>query len=339
MMRVKNIALAAAMLALAGMPAAKADPLTIRLSYIVPVSNWATILFAKPELAHHLNKSYTFEAVHFQGTPQLIQALATGELEIANLGFTTLPIAVENAGMTDIRVIADELEDGMPGYYSDEYMVRKDSPIKTIADLKGKVLAVNAIGSGTEVPLHAMLAKYNLQDKRDVTEIEAPIPAMPAMLMDRKADLIALPLPFTANPQIRATTRTLFTQGDAMGVTELGVWAAREPFIEKNRAALTDFMEDALRAERWYFDPKNHEEAVQIAAAVTKTPADHWESWLFRKDGEKGDYFRDPNGHPNIASLQSSVDREAKLGVIKSSFDVKKYVDLSLVEAAAKRLK
>lgn len=338
-MRVKYFALAAAMLALGGMTSANADPLRIRLSYIVPVSNWATILFAKPELAHHLNKSYTFEAVHFQGTPELIQALATGELEIANMGFTTLPIAVLNAGMGDVRVIADELEDGVPGYYSDEYMVRADSPIKTVEDLKGHVLTINAFGSGTEVPLHAMLERHHLNEKTDVTVIEAPIPSAPAMLFDKKVDLIALPLPFSANPQVRAKTRTLFTQGDAMGVTELGVWVAREPFIEKNRAALTDFVEDALRAERWYFDPKNHEEAVKIAAAVTKTPADHWESWLFLKDGEKGDYFRAPDGRPNVASLQDSVEREAKLGVIKSSFDVKKYVDLSLVEAAAKRLK
>jgi sulfonate transport system substrate-binding protein len=338
-MRTRTLVLAAATLALIGIGPANADPLRIRLSYIVPVSNWATILFAKPELAHRLNKSYTFEAVHFQGTPQLIQALAAGELEIANLGFTTLPIAIENAGMSDVRIIADELQDGVPGYYSNEYMVRKDSPIKSVEDLKGKILSINAFGSGTEVPLHAMLAKHNIDEKHDVTVIEVPIPQMPAMLMDKKTDLIALPLPFTANPQVRAETRTIFTEGDAMGVTQLGMWVAREPFIQKNRAALTDFMEDALRAERWYFDPKNHDEAVQICVNVTKVPADRWDSWLFRKDGQKGDYYRDANGRPNIASIQDSVEQEARLGVIKSAFDVKKYVDLSLIEAAAKRLK
>jgi sulfonate transport system substrate-binding protein len=94
---------------------AQADPVTIRLSYIVPVSNWATILFAKPELAHNLNKTYKFEAVHFQNTSLTVQGLAAGEIEIANLGFTTLPLAVVNAGMDDARVIADELQDGVPG--------------------------------------------------------------------------------------------------------------------------------------------------------------------------------------------------------------------------------
>jgi sulfonate transport system substrate-binding protein len=337
-MRIKASIAAGFLLAGLGAATAQADPLRIRLSYIVPVSNWATILFAKPELAQHLNKSYTFEAVHFQGTPELIQALAAGELEIANLGFTTLPIAVANAGMTDIRIIADELQDGVPGYYSNEYMVLKDSPYKSIDDLKGHILAINAFGSGTEVPLHAMLDRHNLVNKRDVTVVEVPIPQMPAELMDKKVDMIALPLPFTANPKVREATRTLFTQGDAMGITQLGMWAARSGFIEKNRAAMLDFMEDAMREEHWYFDPKNHDEAVQIAVKVTKLPAAVWDSWLFKKDGQKGDYFRNPNGHADIADIQRSIETQVKLGVIKQNIDVSKYVDFSLVDEAIKRL-
>ncbi len=318
---------------------ARAEPLKIRLSYIVPVSNWATILFQKPELAKHLGKSYTFEAVHFQSTPTLIQALAAGELEIANLGFTSMPLAVTNAGMKDLRIISDELQDGVPGYYSNEYMVAKDSPIKKVEDLKGKVLATNGFGSGTDIPLRVMLAKHGLNDKRDVTFIEAPIPTMGAMLNEHKVDLIAWVLPFTANPKAHETGRTLFTQGDAMGPTELGIWVARESFIQKNRAALTDFMEDALRAEHWYEDPANHEEAVKIAVNVTKIPAPVWDSWLFKKDGMHGDYFRDPEGKPDVVDMQKTIDEQVKYGYLKQRIEVKNFVDLSLIEAAAKRLK
>ncbi|HXS39155.1 MAG TPA: ABC transporter substrate-binding protein [Stellaceae bacterium] len=324
---------------LLGAGLAKAEPLKIRLSYIVPVANWATMLFQKPELQKHLGKSYTFEAIHFQSTPTLIQALAAGEIDIANLGFTSMPLAITNAGMKDLRIISDELQDGVPGYYSNEYMVRKDSPIQKVEDLKGKVLVTNGYGSGTDIPLRIMLAKHGLKDKRDVTIIEAPIPTMGAMLSERKADLIAWVLPFTANPKAHEDNRTLFTQGDAVGPSELGVWVARESFIQKNRAAMTDFMEDAMRNERWYNDPKNHEEAVQIAVKVSKIPAQVWESWLFKKDGMKGDYFRDPNGKPDIADMQKTIDEQVKYGFLKQRIEVKNYVDLSLVEAADKRLK
>jgi sulfonate transport system substrate-binding protein len=339
-MRAKALTVVAALLAVAlGSAAAKADPLKIRLSYIVPVSNWATILFQKPELAKHLDKSYSFEAIHFQSTPTLIQALAAGEIEIANLGFTSLPLAITNAGMSDLRIISDELQDGVPGYYSNEYMVLKDSPIKTVEDLKGKVLTSNGYGSGTDIPMRIMLAKHKLNDKTDVTIIESPIPTMGAMLNEHKVDLIAWVLPFTANPKVHETARTLFTAGDAIGINQLGMWVTRKAFIDKNRAALVDFMEDALHAERWYFDPANHAEAVNIAVAVSKIPAPVWDSWLFRKASQNGDYYRNPAGAPDVAAMQKTIDEQVKYGYLKQSIDVKSYVDLSLVEAAAKRLK
>lgn len=336
----KFAATAAALIVGAAMAAAaQADPVKIRQSYIVSVSNWATILFAKPELAKHLNKSYTFEAVHFQSTPTLIQALAANEIEVANLGFTSLPLAITNAGMNDLRIFADELQDGKPGYYSNQYMVLKDSPIQKVEDLKGKVLVTNGYGSGTDIPLRIMLAKHGLNDKKDVTIIEAPIPTMGAMLNEKKADLIAWVLPFTANTQAVANLRTLFTAGDAVGVNQLGMWVAKSEFIEKNRAAMVDFMEDALRAERWYFDPANHDEAVKIAVDATKIPAPAWQSWLFKKDGQNGDYYRNADGLPDLAGIQTTIDEQVKYGYLKQSVDVKKYADLSLVEEADKRLK
>jgi NitT/TauT family transport system substrate-binding protein len=328
---------AAMLLAFAG--GATAEPVKIRVSYIVPVANWATMLFQRPELAKHLGKSYTFEAIHFQGTPQLIQALASGELEIANMGFTTFPLAVINAGMQDVRIISDELQDGVPSYFSDEYVVRKEDPIHKVEDLKGHILAVNAFGSGTDIPLRAMLRKHGLQDKRDLTIVEGPIPAFPAMLAEKKIDMFPAVLPFSADPKLKASTRTLFTQGDAMGITQLGLWAARAEFIAKHRAEMVDFMEDVLRQERWYTDPANHKGAVEIAAKVTKAPPERFDSWLFLHKGQDGDYYRDPNGRPAVEAIQASIEEQVKLGTLKQSIEVKKYLDLSLVEEASKRLK
>ena len=149
----------------------------------------------------------------------------------------------------------------------------KDSPIKTVEDLKGKVIASPGYGTGPDIPLRAMLAKHGLQDKRDVTIVEAKIPTMAAMLKDRKVEMIALSLPFSASPDVRATTRTLFTQAEAMGVTELAMWVARQSFIEKDRGPLVDFMEDTLLQAKWYLDPANHDAAVKIAAEVTSSTA------------------------------------------------------------------
>jgi sulfonate transport system substrate-binding protein len=331
------LASAALALGLGFASAAHADPVLIRLAYIVPVSNWATMLFQVPGVAKHEGISYKFEAVHYQGTPMLVQAHAANELEIGDHGYSSLVFSIVNAGL-DMRVIADELQDGVPGYYSNQYLVRKDSPIKTVEDLRGKILAVNAKGSGTDIPLRAMLRKHNLSDN-DVTLIEAPIPAMPAMLDEHKIDLGAVPLPFTADPHVQAVDRPLFLQRDAAGISPLAFWAARASWLEKNRAAVVDFLEDVLRTERWYLDPKNHKQAVAIASRVGKQPPAYYDKWIYVKNGEDGDYYRDPNGIPNVDAIQKNVELQKELGFAQASIDVAKYTDLSYIREAAARLR
>ena len=74
--------------ALFGASAAQAaDPVKIRLSWVAPVTNWASILLEKKDLARHLGKSYTIEPVRFAGTPPIVTALANGELEVSNLAY------------------------------------------------------------------------------------------------------------------------------------------------------------------------------------------------------------------------------------------------------------
>ena len=313
---------------------ANAAPIKIRNSWVAPVTNWASIWLEKKDLAKHFGQSYVMEPVHFAGTPPMITALANNELEISNLAYSTLGIAIGNAGLSDLRIIADEFQDGVDGYYSQEYMVLKDGPIKKIEDLKGKVVATNAAGSAVDVAMKAMLHQHGLEANRDYTVIEAPFPAMRAMLAEKKVDLIPAVVPFSYNPELRSIARDLFIQRDAIGVADMIVWTARKPFIDKNRAALVDFMEDTLRITHWYLDPKNHAEAMQIAGRVTKLPPVAFD-WLFTKQ----DCYHDPNMLPNLPALQKNVDLTKSLGFVNTSFDVKAYSDLSIVEEAAKRLK
>jgi sulfonate transport system substrate-binding protein len=310
------------------------QPVKIRASWVAPVANWASILAEKPDLARHAGKSYVFESVRFAGTPPMITALANNELEVASLAYSSLAIAIQNAGMDDLRVIADEFRDGVEGYYSQEYMVLADGPIKKVEDLKGKIVATNAAGSAVDVATRAMLRKFKLEDKRDYTVVEAPFPTMRAMLAEKKVDLIPGVLPFSLDPELRKISRPLFVQRDAIGVTQMIAWAARKPFIDKNRAAMIDFMEDTVRIVRWYLDPKNHDEVMQIAARVTKQLPERFD-WVFTKK----DAYRDPNMVPDLAALQRNVDMTRDLGFVRGAIDIKKHTDLSLVEEAAKRLR
>jgi sulfonate transport system substrate-binding protein len=316
------------------LPSAAAGPVRLRLGWVVPITDWALFMVEKRDLAQHFGSSYVLEPVRFASSPSVITALANNELEIGNLAFSTLALAIKNGGLQDLRVIADLFQDGRPNYYSNEFFVRRDSAIQSVVDLKGKVIATPGIGGAIDIAMRVMLRRHGLEDKRDYSVIEAPMPAMKALLAERKADLVPGVPPFAFDPDLRGLSRILFTQKEALGLTQMIVLATRRPFLQQNRAALVDFLEDNLRLVRWCLDDTNHDRVVAIAAKLTKQPPERFADWLFKN----GDYYRDPDMLPDLKALQANVDLQREVGLLGQAIDVHDNVDLSLIKEAAHRL-
>jgi NitT/TauT family transport system substrate-binding protein len=332
-MRLRQVvaALAVATLACAS---AQAEPVKVRMAWVVAPASIVPIMFKPPGVAKHLGKSYVVEDTHIGASSQQITALAANQIDIAGLNYSSLPLAVVNGRLDDIRILADEIQDGHPGYFSVGYWVRKDSGISRVEDLKGKTLAVNGHGTGVEMALTLVLEKHGLGLK-DAQIVEVPFANMAATLADKKVDLAEPPAAFTADPKFQAMAKPLFAARDAFGVSTLSFWVARKDFIAKNRAALVDLLEDYIRAIRWYNDPKNNAAAIAIASAFTKIPPEKFAGWAFGK----GDFYRDPNALVDMTALQSNIAAAAKLKVIPREIVAKTYEDLSLVREAAARVK
>ena len=321
---------------LAGAGAARAEPLKIRIGWIVTPAELTPYMFTKEGIAVHNGVSYTLEPIHFQGTSLEVNAVQAGELDIAPFGSSSFAIAVVNAGLKDQRIIADEVQDGVPGWSGPEFRVMKDSPIKSVEDLKGKVLATNAFGGETDMAIKLMLQKHNLAMNRDFTEIQADFGNMYALLAEHKIDLGVAVHPFQDLPDFATNTRILFTTGDALGRFEVSFWTANKDFIAAHRAVLIDLIEDYVRAIRWFDDPAHRDEALQIVANVTKRPPATYDKWLFLSG--KG-YYKGPDATPDIEAVTANVRVQHDLGMVKGIFDAKDYADLSLLKAATARLK
>lgn len=331
-MRMSKIVVAAAALFTVA-SAAQADPLDIKVGWVTPTAAPYPLALEKKDLLTHYGKTYTVDLTRVASTAAALSALASGDLNINTLSYSTIPFAIQNAHLTDLRVIMDIAQDGYPGYATGQFMVRKDSGINRVEDLKSKVLASLTVGSAVDMAIRAMLRKHGLSDKTDVTFIEVPFPNMKSVLLEKKADLIVTNEPFVEDPELQAAARTLFTQYDAIGVTQLLVWGARASFINEHRAAMEDFVEDALRYTRYSMDPAHHDEMVGIAAKFMKLPPKQVDYVFTDKD-----LYKDPNGMPNMPALQANIDLEQQLGFLKQPLDVSKYTDFSLIKTAVARL-
>lgn len=311
-------------------------PVKLRIAWITVPESLAPIMAAKPELAPHLGKTYTIDAIHFQGSTPQITALQADELDVAELSYSSLALAIQNAHMDGLRVIADSLQDGVKAY-SAPFLVLKKGPVKTIADLKGKTVAVNVLGAGLDIAMRALLARHGLIASRDYNVVEANFFNQVNLLETNKVQMITTIPPTDNNPKVQAVARPLFRLRDAMGgPTEILMRVARESTIRKYHAALVDYFEDEIREWHWYLNPKNREAALAIVAKFNKRPAAFFNHFMWEPNK---DLYHDPNDLPDIAALQRNFATQKEAGFLKINIDAKKYADLSLVREAAKRLK
>jgi sulfonate transport system substrate-binding protein len=315
---------------------ARADPLTIRVGWVVTPGHLTPLIEElgkrQPAIFKHLGQSYVLQSIRFQGTTPQIQAQAIGELEVASFSTAAVALAITNAHLEE-RIVADVVADGITGYFSEYFVVRADGPIKKIEDVKGHRIATNTIGSASDAAMRTMFRKHGIKDS-DFTTVEANFANMPAMLEGDKLDMIGLLPQFAKGIIDNPKYKVLFTARDAVGPTQAVMWAMRAEIIAAHRPAVVDFFEDHIRAVRWFLDPKNRDEALAILTSVTKLPKENL-AFAFTKD----DFYHSPDARPELGSVQKEIDESVKLGVLTQGVVISpKYVDLSLIEEAKKRI-
>ena len=101
----------------------------------------------------------------------------------------------------NLRIIADNVQTS-PGLF--DFMVAKDSKIKTLADLKGKKLSVPSAGvfSFPQLSLDVLGKPYGV-NAASVTDVAIPFPAAPQALASGKVDAA-----FTTEPFITIMEQT-----------------------------------------------------------------------------------------------------------------------------------
>jgi sulfonate transport system substrate-binding protein len=196
----------------------------------------------------------------FPAGPQLIEAMNAGKVDIGNVGETP-PIFSQAAGITEVIYIAGRrpskgLNQGI--------IVRANSPIKKVSDLKGKKVAFQR-GSNAHYLLAKALSEVNLK----ISDVQVvgltPSEARDAFIQD-KVEVWVGGDPFLALVEKSIPIRNLRNAG---GINTLGgFYIARRQFVSQNPGLVRAFLEEAEKAGEWA--DKNPTEAAKALASEVK---------------------------------------------------------------------
>src|SRR5918995_6375094 len=131
------------------------QPQTIRVGWTIPAEESKYWMMRRPDQFPELGKSYKIEWVQFQGTAPMVQAMVAGALDCSTQGVLSM---AQGAIQTSLEtyIVAQHVGE-RPGSFSVYWAVKDDSPIKTVADVKGKSVGTNVFGSGILGPMFMLL--------------------------------------------------------------------------------------------------------------------------------------------------------------------------------------
>jgi len=232
--RLLTQALATSVLATTGGLALAQKPTTGRVLRVGHQKGWLSILKGRGTLEKELAPlGVTVTWTEFNAGPVQLEALNVGAIDFGDVGEAP-PIFAQAAGAPLVYAGAT-----VPRPKLEAIIVPKDSPIKTIADLKGKRVAYNK-GSNVQYFLVKLLEKHGLQYS-DVQSVFLPPPDARAAFQKGAIDAWIIWDPFLASAQKTLDARLL---ADASGVvSNRAYYFTSRDFASRN----TDVLKIAIR--------------------------------------------------------------------------------------------
>ncbi|MDP9344469.1 MAG: ABC transporter substrate-binding protein [Actinomycetota bacterium] len=235
---------------------------------VLPISNVAP-LYLGMKKGFFKQEGLEIEPAPAQSGNEIVTAMVSGDLQFAFLGY--VPASSARAQGLPIKLIANA--DNGAEKAKDEWtliMVQKDSPIRSVGDLAGKTIAVNALKGVGEVVIKAALDKQGV-DPNSIKLLEVPFPEMPAALKAKRVDAIWAPEPFLTSVMGgggRGIEAPLTTLGAKF---PNGTYATTEQYLGKNKDAVERFARAMNKSSD--YASKHPDEARATIPQFTKIPA------------------------------------------------------------------
>jgi NitT/TauT family transport system substrate-binding protein len=277
------------------------------------------------------------ETVQATTGQEMVPSLASNQLQAAS--------GSPNAGLfnalnrnIDIRIVGDFAHIGDAKDQTVAILARTDlmdsGQIKTIADLKGKIISQGpGPGQITEIVFQKLFDEAKITPK-DVTIKYLNFSDSLAAFAGKTIDVTFLVEPLVTQAERQNLARVLVPGGAIAPGAELSIWIY-SPEFAKDKDAATKFMVAFLKGARDYHDAfflgKNKDAAIAILTQYL--PVKDPKLW------ETSRQYTDLNGRVNVADLKRQAAFHKEHGNVTGPVpDIDKFLSPEFAEEAVKRL-
>jgi NitT/TauT family transport system substrate-binding protein len=299
----------------------------VRLGY-VPVLIYSPLYIAQ-ERGYFADEGLTVELTPLQGGSDSVVQLAAGNFDAAVGGVGAGLLNAASQGL-EFKIVAPMHTERAPLSSPLVIAASRAEEIKTVADLKGKKVSINATGAATEYWVYSALTKAGLS-MDDITLTTVGFRDVPAALESGAVDASILGEPLVTLQEDAGVVKVLaedFVDGITVTYLYMGL-----PLLNDRPEVAKGFVRAYLRALRdLEGDGWLNEETAKIIEKYTQVPADV----VLRANRP----YYDPNGVIPVEDIEELQNYfiGRKLVEYSAPLDVSMFVDSSLVEAAVAEL-
>ena len=262
---------------------------------------------------------------------QLRAALAAGDADVAYAAVDNAVALVELAG-ADVIIV-------MGGEGSQNELIAQPN-IKSIQDLRGKTLIVDAPNTAYALQMKKILLLRGMQAGKDY-ELK-PVGTTPQRLAAMRehpkyaGSMLGPPTSIVAK---KGGLVSLGSVQEIIGSYQAAGFFTRRQWAQGHREALAKYLAAIIDAQRWLMDPANKVQVIELLAKEShlapEVAAEDYEFAIQKPGGFEKDALLDQDGFQNVLKLRAEV--EGSWGGHPPAPD--KYYDSSYYSAATAKLK
>ncbi|HMY75130.1 MAG TPA: ABC transporter substrate-binding protein, partial [Blastocatellia bacterium] len=253
--------------------------------------------------------------------PTVVETMKSGRLD-ATFMIAPLAMKLREQGVP-IKILYLGHRDGST------VMVQKDSPAKSLRDLRGKTFAIPSKYSNQNLVIHKLMEDQGVKPD-EIRFVEMPPPDMPGALASKAIDAYFVGEPHAARAELDGSGRVLYHAKDIWPQFISCVLVATEKLIKEKPEVVRDLVRGIAESGEWA-------ETHRLEAAKVAAP-------YFRQDEKVVRYvLTQPPDRvsyrmltPTDEDLGKIHEMGLKAGILEKRIEMKDLVDRSFIPADIK---